>query len=265
MKTYDFSRSYLRFRVDLQNQPAITLSHEMPTTVNNVRINIESCCAITIQDTGETRVFALGASCKTERVGSTSDLWLLPNADFCLVASEEEFLIIKSWERKDMGVLRNPPSLGMQPERQIGLVKDAWTDFRIQLCAVEGGQLDKFEDIMASIRTDNPIVSHTEYSDGNYHVVITHPVKTINYSERENVFQTDTGPIILPDLSPARLRQERALVGCFDLAYSALNAAHWAEFIVNVPTPLSRQISVNHYSHVRRIENTNNALLEVCR
>ena len=42
MDTLDFAHSYLRFRVDLAAQPAITLSHKMPTTVNNVRINLVS-------------------------------------------------------------------------------------------------------------------------------------------------------------------------------------------------------------------------------
>ena len=93
-----------------------------------------------------------------------------------------------------------------------------------------------------------------------YEVVIEHPVKTINTSEREGVYQTDTGPVLLPDLRDARIAGEAALVGCLDLAYSAFNARDWAEFIVMAPTPLTSELSVNHYSLPRRIEHVRNTL-----
>ena len=112
MNTYDFNRSYLRFRVDLNQQAAITLSHKMPTTVNNVRITVECRCEIVDRKKNSRTVYALGASCKTERVGVPRDLWLEPNADFCLTASTEEFLIMKSWQKNDMGVKRVPEHLG---------------------------------------------------------------------------------------------------------------------------------------------------------
>jgi hypothetical protein len=263
METLDFSRSYLRFRVDLEAQPAITLSHKMPTTVNNVRINIECRCEITDRRDNRRTVYALGAACKTEQVGAPRDLWLEPNADFSLIASAEEFLILKSWQKNDMGVMRNPPTLGVQPERQTGNVAEAWTAFGIDFQDASGRHLDSVESIIEGIRGDRPLISRTAYNDGDYHVVIEHPVKTINYSERENVFQTDTGPILLPDLSAARLSSEHKFIGCFDLAYSAFNAPDWAEFIVNVPTPLSPEISVNHYSRTRRIEGAENMIIEV--
>ena len=37
------------------------------------------------------------------------------------------------------------------------------------------------------------------------------------------------------------LSTEEKLIGCLDLAYSALNASNWAEFIVNVPTQSNRR------------------------
>ncbi len=256
-------RSYIRFRVDLAEQPAITLSHDPPTTVNNVRIQLECRCAVTDGRTGQTEVFGLGAACKTERVGAEQDLWLQPNADFNLVASEENFLIIKQWQKKDMGVMRQPASLGPQPQRQVGRVDEAWTAFELVFREQPARQLDSIEQIIAAIRGDNPIVARTAYDEGDYRVVIDQPVKTINYSERENVFQTDTGPIVLPDLRPQRLDAESQLVGCLDLAYSAFNAADWIEFIVNVPVELSADIRVDHYAQPRRIEPVENTLFEL--
>lgn len=263
MLTYDFSRSYFRFRVDLAAQPMVTLSHKPPTTVNNVRINLDCRIALTDRQAGKTHVFGLGASCKTERVGADRDLWLLPNADFKPVVGTEDFLLIKSWQKKDMRVMRHPASLGPQPERQIGLIKEAWVDASLTFREVPARVLDGVDAIIEGIRSERPLVCRSAYSVSGYDVVIDHPIKTINYSERERAYQTDTGPVLLPDLSPERLRREEKLIGCLDLAYSALNAPDWAEFIVNVPTELSPDISVNHYSQPRRIEGMVNQIIEV--
>src|SRR5262245_57985180 len=73
METFDFSRSFLRFLVDLQAQPAITLSHKPPTSMNQTRIAIECRCELINLKTESRTVFALSASCKTERVGAGSD------------------------------------------------------------------------------------------------------------------------------------------------------------------------------------------------
>src|SRR5262245_23557219 len=118
MQSIDFSRSYLRFEIDLKKQAAITLSHKPPTTLNQVRINIECTCELTNRASGQKTRYALGASCKTEQVGAARDLWLVPNADFMLTASTEEFLVVKSWQKHNMGVKRFPETLGVQPERQ---------------------------------------------------------------------------------------------------------------------------------------------------
>jgi hypothetical protein len=262
MQTIDFPRAYVRFRIDLAAQPAITLSHKAPTTLNNVRINLE--CRTTITDPpGKTTEFVLGAACKTERVGAPKDLWLEPNANFNLVASREDFLVIKSWQKCGMGVKLVPETLGVQPERQVGKVKDAWVGFSVDTPSAPATELTTIEEIIAAIRGDRPIVSRTEYTQAGHRVVIEHPVKSINYSERENVYQTDTGPVVLPDLSEARLAKEGGLIGTLDMAYSAFNARDWAEFIVKVPTALSPDIKVNHYSKPVHIDGTRNSLLLV--
>ena len=263
MNTFDFSRSYVRFRVDCNAQPAITVTHLPPTTVNNVRINIECRCELVDRRTGRAHVYVLGASCKTERVGADRDCWLEPNADFCLVASTDEFMMLKSWASREMRGTKHPQAIGVPTERQSGNNRDAWPEYSFQIRSSPGKTLASFEEVIAAIRGDFPIVARTEYVDGDWNVAIDYPVKTINYSERESVFQTDTGPILLPNLSAERLRGGRRLVECFDLAYSAFNSSGWVEFIVNVPTPIGNGMSVNHYSQVRRIEPVRNVLIKL--
>ena len=259
MLTFDFSRSFLTFQMDLQKQPMITLSHKPPTTLNNARIQLEARCLLTEIRSGKSKEYVLGASCKTERVGADCEIWTIPNADFCPVVSQDEFLTIKSWQKRDMGVRLQPPSHGRQPERQSGSTRDAWANLRIDLFPVEGEVLDSFEAINTATLSNRRLVSRIEYEDGGYHVCIDHPVKTMNVSDRERVYQTDTGPILLPDFSPER--NTRMLIEHFDLAFAAVNAPDWAEFVINVPTSLTPDISVNHYSQTRRIENTRNTYI----
>jgi hypothetical protein len=186
-----------------------------------------------------------------------------PNADFCVVTSKDEFLVLKSWACNNMPVEKHPDVAGVPQERQSCAASEGWADYGVHLHAAHGRTLNSIDEIIAAIRGDLPIVARTKYTAGDWQVTLEHPVKTINYSERENVFQTDTGPVLLPDLSLDRLARSNRLVECFDLAYAAFNSAGWAEFIVNVPTPVGAEVSVNHYSKPRRIEPVENVLIEV--
>ena len=263
MKTTDFAHSYLRFRVDSLVNPPVTVTHVAPTTLNNVRINLECTCELTDRISGESKTYYLGASCKTERVGSDRDLWLAPNADFSLAAAEDEFLIIKQWARRGWGGDKHPNALALPQERQLGRCREVFVDLRLDVRRSPGRLLSTLGDIIAATQSYMPLVSRTEYEDGDYRVVIEHPVKTMNYTDREQVYQTDTGPILLPDLSAERLQKVESLIECFDLAYSAFNSAGWAEFIVNVPTSVAPEVEVDHYSRPRRIEPVRNQIIAV--
>ena len=87
--------------------------------------------------------FYLGESCKTERVGADRSLGIFtqPNGDFRPVMSEEETLILKSWERNDRGVMLTPPSLGPQPERHVIATREAFHGHRFMLKHEEGIEL----------------------------------------------------------------------------------------------------------------------------
>lgn len=112
----DFSRSFLTFRIDLQKQPSITISAKPPFTLNNARIQLEARCLIQDRQTGSSTEYVLGAACKSEQVGVPADIWHQPNADFCCILSQEDFLTIKSWDKNNKGMMFYPPSGGPQPE-----------------------------------------------------------------------------------------------------------------------------------------------------
>lgn len=250
----DIYRSSFTFRIDLEKQPAITVSHKPPSTLNNARIPLESRCIIIDRETNEEHVYYHGAACKTERVGVERDIWLEPNADFNPIFSREKFLNIKCWDRTNKGVMFYPPERGVQPERQMGDVAEAFDRVTFHLPEVEGEELNSIESIIVSTLEFAMLHATIEFEAlDRYSVRLDFPIKTINVSERDKIMQTDTGPVLFPDFSePFEDIRET-----FRLSYVAFNSPGWTEFILQVPTPLTDDISVHHYSKSVRLDTTN--------
>lgn len=253
----DFSRSFLTFRMDLTITRPRTVSQPPPFTLNNARFPIECVCRIQhAESPGVAQEYVLGASCKAEQVNVSENIWHEPPADMCLIASREEFLVIKSWDRNNRGVMLCPAELGPQPERQAGLVSDAFTQLHIDCRPVEGRLLNTPEDVVSAILGNLPLVSLSRIAqpDGSL-IELEYPVKVVNAGEREMFYQLDTGPVLFPDdsafdgtLQISRLR----------LAFIAHNNSGCTELLLNVPTPIGSGFSVNHYSRPVRVraENT---------
>ena len=256
MKTVDFQRSYLRFRTDWKKKPSRTASHAPAFTLNNCRILLECRLRVEDRETGSTHTFVMGASCKTERVGVDNDVWLEPNADFVPIFSDEEFLMLKTYSLAGQEVNLYPPGSGKQSERQHGNRAEAYDRSSIDIVECEAEVLESVEAIIEASFETAPLVSRTVITQGRYTATIEHPVKTLNANERDNVYQTDTGPVLFPDLSV----EPNELLPRMDMAYSAFNGPDWAEFIVRVPTKVSDELSVYHYSKPARLDCENQLL-----
>ena len=260
MQTIDFARSSLTFRIDYLTRVAETGSHKPPSSLNNARILLECVCEIADSETGAAQTFVMGASCKTERVGVEQDIWIQPNADFVPILSQDRYLIVKTYEVANMGVPFFPPSRGMQPERQVGNVADAYENVRLDVRRVEGEILETPAQIVEATldRSGPPLVARTVIEAGRYTAIIEYPVKTMNASERDLIYQTDTGPVLLPDFT----REPDDLIAGLELAFVAFNCPQWAEFIVRAPVPVGDGIDVYHYSKSLRYE-TENQIIRV--
>ena len=245
MRTVDFSRSYLTFRIDHKERQSQTATHRPAFTLNNARILLDCRCEISERPNGESQVFVQGASCKTERVGVERDIWTQPNADFVPIFSRDRFLTIKTFDRADRFATFYPPSRGVQPDRQSGTIVDAgFNRVRIDVAECEGEALGTPEAIVNAVLANEPLVGRTVLENERYRAVLDYPVKTINANERDWIYQTDTGPILFPDLE----REPAALIEGLELAFSAFNAPGWTEFLVRTPTPVGDGIQVYHYS-----------------
>jgi hypothetical protein len=199
--------------------------------------------------------YVLSAACKAEQVNVRENVWHDPAADMCLVASTEDFLVIKSWERNNRGVMLSPPTLGEQPERHVGKIAEAFTDLQIGVRVTSGQVLQTTEAIVAAVLDNRVLVSQSEFStpDG-VQVMIEYPVKVINASEREMFYQTDTGPVLVPDASAFDGKND---ISALRQAYMAHNSLGCTELLLNVPTPVGSGISVNHYSRTLSVSAIN--------
>lgn len=258
MKTLDFHRSFIVFEIDFEKKPPKTVSDLRQNKHNRARVRIDCRCQIT-DPNGKSTDYFLGESCKTERVGVARDvgLFIQPNADFRPVFSAEYAMFFKSWDKNDKGVMLQPPSLGPQPERQVVKAGEAFHRHAIRLAHTEGTVLTEVNDIIQATDDGRPLVARTEYAMAGYRVLLEYPVLTFNVSEKCQFYQTDTGPVIFPELN----QPHQGVPDTFRLAFSAFNCADWIEFIVQKPTPIGNGVSVNHYSESVRINPCKNALL----
>ena len=250
----DFTRTFVRFRIDLLQMQPKTVSQPPPFTLNTARLSIECHCRVTkgSGDSAITNEYVLSSACKAEQVHVREKIWHDPAADMCLVASKDEFLVIKSWDRNNRGVMLSPPTLGEQPERQAGKSKDAFTELRIDFRHVRGHLLRTTEEIVAAVLANRPLVCKTEFTtpEGD-HVYLEYPAKVINASEREMFYQTDTGPVLVPD--PAVFDGTHP-ISVLRQAFIASNSLGCTELLVNVPTPIGHEMSVNHYSRTLKLD-----------
>jgi hypothetical protein len=250
VKLLEFARSTITFRIDLDVLPPPTLSHKPPFQMNNARIQIDGVCRVTERATGRVHTLTLGGDCKTERVGATADLFLEPNADFVPIFSDDGFMHIKTFARAGTKAQAYPPGSGEQSDRLTSKLTETFVDAHLDLVEREGELLADGEAIVGSILANDVIVGIHRLQTERYDVEIEYPVKTINANERDIVYQTDTGPILWPDLE----RDPADLLTGLELAFTAANAPDWAQIIVRGRTSIADGVEVYHYANSIRVE-----------
>jgi hypothetical protein len=135
--------------------------------------------------------------------------------------------------------------------RTIKKAKDVWGKPILRLR--EAGavkQLDTWEAIRDTTMAGVPIVTQTELADADSgrRAIIECPTKTMNISVDHEMFQVDTGPIAFPDLT----KVYTPAIDCLRLAFVVFNAPHFADFVIEQPTPVVEEgvekCRVYHYS-----------------
>ncbi len=250
MKVLDFGRSTMQFRIDLDTTPPKTLSHEPPYRMNNARVQIDCVCRVTERASGRLMTFVLGGDCKTEQVGATADLFLLPNADFIPVFSDDSFMHIKTFARAGTVSQAYPPGSGEQGDRLVTGIDGSFDRVHLDLVEREAEKLPDGQAIVDAVLANDLLVGVHRLTNGRYDASVEYPVRTINANERDIVFQTDTGPILVPDLD----REPDDLLSGMELAFTAANAADWAQWIIRERTSIAEGVEVYHYARSVRMD-----------
>jgi hypothetical protein len=205
---------------------------------NAVRFRVESRTTI-IDKAGAATVYYQCASCKSENTFAKRDLFPKDNYDFLPILGEGLWLIF-----------RRPARLS-ETYRQVRKVEEVWGVPRMKLQAAdEVTLLDTWEKIRDATAAGVPLVTQTELADEKtgLRAVIECPTKTMNISLDKKMYQVDTGPIAYPDLA----KPYKPQINCLSLAFVAFNAPHFADFVVEQPTPViekgQERCKIYHYS-----------------
>lgn len=213
---------------------------------NSVRMWIESRTIITNIKSGESTVYYQGASCKSENTFGERDLFYKDNYDFLPIFGEGKVLVFRRHANKRGDSYRTIKKMeemwGANPVLQMPAAKVVTV-------------LDSFEKIRDATAAGIPIVTQTEFHNDKtgLRAIIEAPCKTMNISHPKKMYQVDTGPIVFPDLS----KKYGVQIDCLSLAFIAFNADHFADFVIEAPTPImedKKEVSVvYHYSKIESL------------
>ena len=193
--------------------------------------------------------FVLGSDCKTERVGAERDLFLDPNADFIPIFSDDAFMHIKTFARA--GTVAQAIRR-VRASRATGSPRRSRTPSSMPTSTSSSAKAScsRTARHRRCLLANDLIVGIHRLSNDRYDAEIEYPAKTINGNERDIVYQTDTGPILWPDLE----RDPADLLTGLELAFTAANAPDWAQIIVRRRTEIADGVEVYHYADSIRVE-----------
>ncbi len=258
-KFLDFSSSFILFRLDATKLLPKSVSHAPPLPINNVRIQLDCYGELLEKSSKRIQPFYMGANCKTERVGVEKNIWTDPNADFLPVFSDTHYLIIKTFEHAAIQVPLHPPSLGVQPIRQFGIITENYSSFKIFLTELEGQELTDHETIIDHTFKGNKINGLTIMETEKYVFTVQYPIKTLNVNEIEQMIQPDTGPVLFPDLT----KNYDQILENIELAFIAWNKNDYAEFVLRKEKNISQDYSVFHYYEKQKLTVQNSMIISV--
>jgi hypothetical protein len=207
---------------------------------NSVRFWVESRTRLIDDQNGTHQDFYQCASCKSENTFGEKDLFYKDNYDFMPIFGGDY-----------VAVFRRPVGLS-DKYKEVKSVNDMWGLPELRL--KEGDQireLTTWEEMRDATAAAVPLVTQTEITnpETGLRAIIECPTKTMNISIDKKMYQVDTGPIAFPDLS----EEHDPAVGGVSLAFVVFNAPHFADFVIEQPTPVMEdgieKCQVYHYSN----------------
>ena len=186
----------------------------------------------------KTAIYQYG-SCKSEHTFAEKDLLQQDNFDFMPIYGGEDILVLRRHvDARDR-------------YRELCKATEMWGEPILRLHYGKSvAELKTFEEIRDVAASDTPLAAQTELvnEETGLRCLMEYPVKTMNISIDRGMWQVDTGPIALPDLT----RRFEPPVDSVRLAFAVFNAPHFCDFVIEQPTPVLREeqevCRVYHYS-----------------
>lgn len=208
---------------------------------NSVRFWVESRTSITDEKTGKTEHFFQCGSCKSEHTFASRNLFVEDNFDFMPVFGPTSGLHFRSraYETDHYRTIR------------LGAEK-LWGGQNYRLVERDALELSTIDQIIDATAKFHPLVAETEIRNDRtkLRAVLHYPVKTMNIHPGNKQYQVDTGPLAFPDLNERREHMAEYIW----LAFCAFNAIHFADFVIEAPTPILKDgvevARVPHYSKI---------------
>ena len=204
---------------------------------NEVRFWVESRTRLVDTRCGRTEDYLQAGSCKSERTFARDGLLMDDNYDFLPVFGPEWGVIFRRKAAAHEGYRRCVPASEMWDGQEYHLV-----------AAPEARLLTTNAAVREAAYAFAPIVAQTEIwnEDTGLRAVLEFPVKTLNTHRANDLYQVDSGPVALPDLT---VRYEPP-VEALRLAFVAFNAPHFADFVIEARTPVAGAAEVYHFSEL---------------
>ena len=230
MKPIDYGRSFI-----IGNSPD-----------NEVRFWVESRTRIIDAENGTEEEYIQAASCKSEHTFAAENLFQQDNYDFLPVFGPDYAVIFRRCAYLNDNYI------------EIRVAGDLWAGQTQHLVNADSVELSGSDHYLAATYDNRPLVAQTKiWNDKTgLRAVIEYPVKTMNTIRRTKTYQVDTGPVAFPDLS----RRYERFVESLKLAFVAFNAPHFADVVIEVPTPVREHgatgtelTRVFHYSKIQTL------------
>ena len=211
-----------------------------PSTSNAVRFWVESRTTLYDDRAGNKLEILQCGSCKSENTFAKQDLLKKDNYNFMPIVAGDDVLFINRFID-----VRRVYKQHLKAEQAFGKPIP-----RLHFGA-HVTELKTFEEIRDANATDIPLAAQTEVvnEETGLRCIMEYPIKTMNVSIDDSLWQVDTGPVVFPDLT----QRFAPPLECARLAYAAFNAPHFCDFVIEQPTPILRDgkevCEVFHYSN----------------
>lgn len=241
MNVTDFSRSFLRFTSSRIG--------------NTARLQLDALCTLTETASGRSTRYVLTAPCVAENMYQDSSLIQVPTCEFRMIASTEEYRMIKDYPTYDL----DADMARMKDEKHSTFdgSQAQLTELSIFVREAEKTTgIEGYEEFKPPFLSNRNLVGTTELKspDGTLTARMEYPIRTSNIQVSSGRWQVDAGPVLYPDFA----RKPKIRVEFFARAYIVFNDFAWAEIILHRPGSLMKDgkeaVRASHYHDPSRIQ-----------